>query len=600
MAADTPIVNLSKETLDQITPALHSMRDSLRNQTRLLTDTFNLQKEARDQAEMRANLAQSQVKANDVADEVAKGAKDAGGGSNSSSFLGLVGIGGLLGGLSTGLAVSIGSLVGVLTGQLKAIEYYADLFTPEKLQKNFKGMRLGIAMNMDLFKSSFDERLANIRTSISTTFDNFKTNFSDSLSRGITKLKSYFIFDETSDVSKIMNSFKASVTKLLAPFTLAVTTLTDLLPSTTILSDTITSLKTSASNVGTKFTALLEPLKSFGSKVGAIGRTVGKVFAPIAIITTAWDTITGTIEGYKEGGIIGGLQGAIDGFFTSLVTIPLDMVKNAAAWVLEKVGLISPETSESVKSFSFTEMFDGMTDKVFGALTSAVEWVKDLFSFDPERMPSIDDILNKTLLAPYNILKAGVGHLLNLFGFDKESEVVKNFDIGKLIVDTVTSVKDFVIDTFNHVVDSIKAFDPMEALGDLSNIGKDFIANILRGVLPPPDLMTFSAPEVSIFGKKFGGQTVNLNPIPASVYEFAGINSATGERIITSSGALALNRSAATDQDAANSAARQAAAIAASVNVGPTTVVNKGGDSRTITLQANPKISSQLSFAGGF
>jgi hypothetical protein len=52
--------------------------------------------------------------------------------------------------------------------------------------------------------------------------------------------------------------------------------------------------------------------------------------------------------------------------------------------------------------------------------------------------------------------------------------------------------------------------------------------------------------------------------------------------------------------DAANSAARQAAAVAASVNVGPTTVVNKGGDTRTLLLTANPKVSAQMSFAGGF
>ena len=61
MARKPQVVNLSQETLDQITPALHSMRDSLKNQTRLLTDTFNLQTNELRAAERRRNLAQSQA-----------------------------------------------------------------------------------------------------------------------------------------------------------------------------------------------------------------------------------------------------------------------------------------------------------------------------------------------------------------------------------------------------------------------------------------------------------------------------------------------------------------------------------------------------------
>ena len=120
----------------------------------------------------------------------------------------------------------------------------------------------------------------------------------------------------------------------------------------------------------------------FGKIVTRIAGVVGKVFAPIAIITTAWETITGFIEGYKEDGILGGLQGAISGFFTSLVTIPLDMVKNAAAWLLEKAGLISPETAADVKEFSFTDLFNDMLGSVFGVFRGAIDWVKTLFT-DP-------------------------------------------------------------------------------------------------------------------------------------------------------------------------------------------------------------------------
>jgi hypothetical protein len=602
MAATLPVVNLSKETMDQIAPALQSMRDSMRNQTRLLQDTFNLQERAAQQASMRANLAQSQPNdASKLADAVDAGGKDVGGDAGGSSFFGILGIGSILGALSTGLAASIGSLVGVLTGQLGAVKYYAELFTPDKISKQFKGMRLGMAMNMELFKTDMAERMTKLSTSFNNTFDSIKSSFRGSVDAGMTRLKSFFTIAEDSNIGKTMASFKSGVLKITAPFSLAVTTLTDLLPNTTMLSDTITSIKTSVSATSTKFTGLLEPLKSFGSKVSGIAKVVGKVFVPIAILTTAWDTIKGALDGFAEDGILGGLQGAIDGFFTSLVTVPLDMVKNAAAWLLEKVGLISPETAEGVKDFSITEMFKSITDALFGIIGDAVDWIKDLFSFDPERMPSFGDFLSKTILLPYTLLQKAVGYIAGLFGFDEESEAIKSFNIGEEIMKVVTGVKDFVVDTFNHVVASIKAFDPMAALGDLGNMGKDFISALLRGVLPPPNVLTFDAPEVSIFGKKFGGGSINLNPIPDSVYRFAGLDAKTGDRIITNAGAGASAKAGLIENRAVDdtNTAKAAASANIAVNSAPT-VINKGGNTKHIQVFSNPKVASQASFAGGF
>lgn len=62
----------------------------------------------------------------------------------------------------------------------------------------------------------------------------------------------------------------------------------------------------------------------------------------------------------------------------------------------------------------------------------------------------------------------------------------------------------------------------------------------------------------------------------------------------------ALGRSRAADQDAVSSAQRTQAAQVASVNVGPTTVVQRGGDARTLLVTANPQVAGTASFAGGF
>jgi hypothetical protein len=112
MAKKPQVVNLSKETLDQITPALHSMRDSLKNQTRLLTDTFNLQTNELRAAERRRGLAQSQADGQaaalaSAANNTASPAATGGGGGIGG--LGLAGMAGL-GGLAMGAMKGVGGL----------------------------------------------------------------------------------------------------------------------------------------------------------------------------------------------------------------------------------------------------------------------------------------------------------------------------------------------------------------------------------------------------------------------------------------------------------------------------------------------------------
>ena len=89
MAATLQTVSLSKETLDQITPALHSMRDSLKNHTRILTKTYNLQIKAMQDSERASQLSQSKASSitpDDVKETVEKPGKD----GKSGGFGGLL------------------------------------------------------------------------------------------------------------------------------------------------------------------------------------------------------------------------------------------------------------------------------------------------------------------------------------------------------------------------------------------------------------------------------------------------------------------------------------------------------------------------------
>ena len=67
--------------------------------------------------------------------------------------------------------------------------------------------------------------------------------------------------------------------------------------------------------------------------------------------------------------------------------------------------------------------------------------------------------------------------------------------------------------------------NPMEALRQ-AGIGMmktiDCIRDIVKFVLPTADVLSFKVPEVNVFGiGKFGGGTINLNPIPKVLYDFA-------------------------------------------------------------------------------
>jgi hypothetical protein len=166
---------------------------------------------------------------------------------------------------------------------------------------------------------------------------------------------------------------------LIEPFRVAITTIQELAGPTG-----------SPSRIVSLFSSISGWFKELASTIGRIASVVGKIFAPIAIIMTAWDTIKGALDGYADGGFLGGLKGAIDGFFTSLITVPLDLVKNLVAWVAGKFGF--DETAEVLKEFSFTDLFKQMTSSIFNAVSYAMDYVKELFTIDLEEMEAITNL----------------------------------------------------------------------------------------------------------------------------------------------------------------------------------------------------------------
>jgi len=168
----------------------------------------------------------------------------------------------------------------------------------------------------------------------------------------------------------------------------------------------------------------------------------------------------------------------------------------------------------------------GIIDWIKGKLKLPFEFLTNLFSFTEEDATAggIATKLIDIILLPYNL---AINFLRGIFGFGADEEGnVEPFSLGTFVVDAVKSVIDFIKDLFSFDLPSMDSV--LKGTGDI-------IQNLLRAVLPSPDFLTFETPSVELFGKKFGGGTISLNPIPDSLYAAAGIDSETGEDLVAKS-----------------------------------------------------------------
>lgn len=97
--------------------------------------------------------------------------------------------------------------------------------------------------------------------------------------------------------------------------------------------------------------------------LGNIGRVIGRLFLPFTVIMTAFDTVKGMIAGYEEGGFIGAALGGIEGFFNSIIGAPLDLLRRAVAFILEKFGFA--DAASFLRSFNFQDI---ITDIIYSPL----------------------------------------------------------------------------------------------------------------------------------------------------------------------------------------------------------------------------------------
>jgi len=221
-------------------------------------------------------------------------------------------------------------------------------------------------------------------------------------------------------------------------------------------------------------TGFLATLSVFGGRLLTLFRVVGRFLGPLGIVITAiigtFATVEGFIKGYEEGGILGGLEGAVKGFFGAIVAAPLDLVREAAAWIAMQLGFA--KVSTFLKSFSFAEIYDEMITSIFDGLQNVVNLVTDIFYFPEDGegigLQNFGNLIDTVMLPlnaainyvggifgwvdpegePFrfsvfvsNSIKNGMNHALSVFGFEP--------------TDTEQTLMSFLMDTFDRVFASI-------------------------------------------------------------------------------------------------------------------------------------------------
>ena len=271
-----------------------------------------------------------------------------------------------LGGIATAIAVALGAVVAAIKSQVKAIKYFLDLLTPDKLtvaiSKKIASFVAGLSMQFDLIKANIAEKLA----PVAKIFDNV-----------VDWVKGLFGSAKESKLGSVISKFFSFVSKALDPFIDAGKVIAGFIEGP--IGKAIDYVKDTFSTVAKWF-------GEFGSKIGKIAVVLEKFMLPLTIIMTVWDTVKGAIEGFEKEGIVGGIKGAITGFFNSLIFGPIDMLKDAAAWVAGFFGF--DKAKQTLESFNLSDIFKQFIDIIF----SPIETFKKVVGKVGEMFDRLKDI----------------------------------------------------------------------------------------------------------------------------------------------------------------------------------------------------------------
>ena len=220
-------------------------------------------------------------------------------------------------------------------------------------------------------------------------------------------------------------------------------------------------------------------MRSVTKAAFGFGRVLGRLFLPITIIMSVFDTFKGALSGfdkYKDKGliegIIGGAIGGVSGLLTGLIGMPLDLLKSGVSWIASKLGF--ENFSEQLDAFSFSDMigdlFTSITDTIVGFIGGIKDSIADIGIGGLIKNVGLNllKIFKKIVLFPSAVGAGAVGAISNLFSDPMEGfqdGFNKVFTMGDSAIDSMKIQGDGMTESGEE----IKQISAENAQGQASN-----------------------------------------------------------------------------------------------------------------------------------
>lgn len=144
-----------------------------------------------------------------------------------------------------------------------------------------------------------------------------------------------------------------------------------------ILSDIGKTFRTVFSGIGKTVSAVGKTVKTFSAIFApffTIFATLGRFIAfPITVITGVVAAVKGFID--TEGNLGEKLLGGALAAFDAIILAPLDLLRKGVAFILDKLGFDG--SSEFLKSFSFSELFQEIINVVVDSVKTTIDFFKN-------------------------------------------------------------------------------------------------------------------------------------------------------------------------------------------------------------------------------
>jgi len=345
------------------------------------------------------------------------------------------------------------------------------------------------------FVKSIKDQIAAIKLLTGDAFKGFKT-IGTSLTNLIKALIPEGIKTFFSAEGKFGKSITNLTTRIKSAFTLDMTKLPKfnlgIGAKLTSMSTTLTTFfaenkffKT-IGEVATKFS---DGLKSVGTKLGSFFNSIKGAVGGVASMSA-------------EGGVIGKIMGFARGFGATLgkLFLPVTIIISAFDLITGFVDGFKESEGDNIVS-KFIDGVGGGLGKMIGNLIGI----------------------------PLDLLKDGVAWILGKLGFKDAKKVLNDFSFADLIMkivkapfNMVSKAIDYIVGVFTGENNPIE--DLLSGVANVAEAAKGLLKGILRSILPSPKnedggVMGWIKSQVS-------------KVIPSKVYEFAGLNPETGERLL--------------------------------------------------------------------